>query len=302
MGYHAGTKLDTVKKSITAKRLQRSSLPTRFHPRLMRWTGAFTIIELLVVIAIIAILAAMLLPALSRAKQKASQTSCLNNVKQLVMGMALYVVDNNDTYAGAGSGNTYLPHLEDWIYWRQGAFMPTVNGVLMTLDKSPVILALGTRGNTNVFRCPMDRDDSFRNSPTYYQAGDGPYFASYEFTSFNLNNGLSPGFMTIIDGKNNNKTYYFKTLQVRSPATKILVAEPVAALTANDEPPIERQMGLTWVVQSGRWEPFDTAQTTVHNFMSIRHNNKANAAFADGHVAAVGQQYATNLLYLKAEL
>jgi prepilin-type N-terminal cleavage/methylation domain-containing protein/prepilin-type processing-associated H-X9-DG protein len=264
--------------------------------------GAFTLIELLVVIAIIAILAAMLLPALSRAKQKAAQTNCLNNMKQLALGMALYVVDNNDTYAGAGSGNTYGPHLEDWIYWRSGTFTPTVNGVLMTLNKSPVIQGLGTAGNTNLFRCPMDRDDSFRNSPTYYQAGDGPYFASYEFTSFNLNGGANPGFMTIIDGKHNDKPYYFKTLQVRSPATKVLLAEPVAALTANDEPPIERQLGQTWVVQSGRWEPFDTAQTTVHNFMSIRHNNKANAAFADSHVAAVGQQYATNLLYLNPGL
>ena len=222
-------------------------------------------------------------------------------MKQLAMGMAIYVVDNSDTYAGAASANTYGPHLEDWIYWRQGAFMPPpINGVLMTLEKSPVILALGTGGNTNLFRCPMDRDDSFRNSPTYYQAGDGPYFASYEFNSFNINNGLSSGFTTIID--KNNKAYYFKTLQVRSPATKILLAEPVAALTANDEPAIERQLGKTWVVQCGRWEPFNSGLTALNNFMSIRHNNKANAAFADGHVAAVGQQYATNLLYLKADL
>jgi len=272
-----------------------------FHRGQWRWAGAFTLIELLVVIAIIAILAAMLLPALSRAKQKAAQTNCLNNMKQLAMGMAIYVVDNNDTYAGAASASTYGPHLEDWIYWRQGTFRPPpINGVLMTLEKSPVILCLGTGASTNLFRCPMDRDDSFRNSPTYYQANDGPYFASYEFNSFNINNGSSAGFTTIIDL--NNKAYYFKTLQVRSPATKILLAEPVAALTANDEPPIERQMGKTWVVQCGRWEVFNTGQTALNNFMSIRHNNKANAAFADGHVMAVGQQYATNLLYLRADL
>ena len=100
---------------------------------------AFTLIELLVVIAIIAILAALLLPALARAKEKAYVANCLSNLKQMGMTMTMYTGDNREQFPYSG---------RDWPH------MPFVD-LLKLLD--PYI----STNNRAFFRCPADRGRGF---------------------------------------------------------------------------------------------------------------------------------------------
>ncbi len=80
------------------------------HPKNKPGAAAFTLIELLVVIAIIAILAAILLPVLDRAKQTALAVACLNNTKQLSLGVEIYCGENGD----------YFPQITPW--WTAGPY------------------------------------------------------------------------------------------------------------------------------------------------------------------------------------
>lgn len=212
---------------------------------------AFTLLELMVVVAVMAILAGLLLPVISRSKDKGYRAVCINNLRQLNLAFELYRQDHEDWFPGPGSKQTHGPQPEDWIWWQYGRGV-TNSTIARYVDGF----------KPELFTCPADKQALEMQG--LGPLPNDPYRYSYALTSYDLRDGKNMGMATLIT--RDRKVYPFRHSQILKPEAKIMLAEE------------DRE-----TIDDPRWVP----EWSRPNRVTDRHDKKGVVAFADGHVENV---------------